>query len=127
MATPTEIDMREGKFSELFVLDPADDPQVITVPKGEFTVIHLGKQDDGTTPSVVGDDVIVGSNEDDALVFDYSVSPNKVPLFPQATFQSIGLDVPKGDTEERKLQMKAVGTNKVLMLITKGWFFYRAR
>lgn len=132
MSAPTEIDFRENKFSETFDIDPANNgtPQVIIVPKGEFTIVHLNRKEDGIIASVFGDDILIGSDLDTSFPIDYTARANKTILYPGTATLCIGLDVPKDSTDNDKRKIKILSiasTNKTKMLIVKGWFFYKGR
>lgn len=116
MPTPANADIR----TKPFLVEPVTTggPFTINVPDEDVLVAHLGVQDDGTTPSVATDYVVV-MNQSDAMVA--SLAPGtKMVVFSGGVGTFRGGDVSVGSSGQREIHIQAVGHGATVQLI-KGY------
>lgn len=95
----------------------------VTLTSDDYTIVHLGIQNDGSTASVSTDKVFVMRNQDEtgaAVTMAANLNDGiKLPLLSGSSATFSGFDVPTGADGKYEIQLKAVG-NGAKVLIIRG-------
>ena len=113
-----------GKASQVITV-PTGSPVTVLLTQDDFLIQHLGVQNDGVTPSVTGDAVVV-MNSADKLGNAIAMAPNAtdgmktyVPTGNIPPQLLMGWDVPPGPDGNFEVQMQAVGHGAKVQLVRK--------
>jgi hypothetical protein len=117
-----DYDTRSDKFASVVTVTTAGVKNVL-IPDNIITIVHLNKQDDGTTASAATDYIVVMRNRDQAgAAVTMAANFNdgvKLPIYAGGSATFRGIDIPIGADGGREIQIQAVG-NGAKVLILKG-------